>query len=276
MQKGVSHCYACEADCRKGLLSKIKPYGFTLFVKRYGEDVLLDCLERNEKNGVVYHREGIVGDYDDFSDVEALIAFIQTGKRSHSHGHTLYHASQTPGIKTLEPRVSNDKVPRIYFSEKRENTLVYLSNAVEKTCREDGFAHTGKWQKWASYGFTKDGLLHYAEYYENALEDTYKDVSGYIYAVKECDEMQRFTNIPGAYFSERPLPVVSCEFVPDALIALLEAEREGRIVITRYAELSDKMRDWIKRTTFDEYRNNESAPDYRYFLKKKFPFLSEE
>lgn len=276
MQKGVSHCYACEADCRKGLLSKIKPYGFTLFVKRYGEDALLDCLERNEKNGVVYHREGIVGDYDDFSDVEALIAFIQTGKRSHSHGHTLYHASQTPGIKTLEPRVSNDNVPRIYFSEKRENTLVYLSNAVEKTCREDGFPHTGKWQKWASYGFTKDGLLHFEEYYENALEDTYRGVSGYIYAVKECDEMQRLTNIPGAYFSERPLPVVSCEFVPDALIALLEAEREGRIVITRYAELSDKMRDWIKRTTFDEYRNNESAPDYRYFLKKKFPFLSEE
>jgi hypothetical protein len=188
----------------------------------------------------------------------------------------LYHASQTPNIKTLEPRVSNDNVPRIYFSEKRENTLVYLSNAVEKTCREDGFAHTGKWQKWASYGFTKDGLLRFEEYYENALEDTYKGVSGYIYAVKECDAVQRLTNIPGAYFSEHPLPVVSCEFVPDALNAMLEAEREGRIVITRYAELSDRMRDWIRRTTFDEYRNAESAPDYRYFLKKKFPFLSEE
>lgn len=32
-----------------GLLSKIKPYGFTLFAKRYGEETLLDCLERNEK-----------------------------------------------------------------------------------------------------------------------------------------------------------------------------------------------------------------------------------
>ena len=63
------------------MLAKIKPYGFTLFVKRYGEAELLDCLERNEKNGIVYHRQGIIGDYDDFDDVEELIRFIRTGKR---------------------------------------------------------------------------------------------------------------------------------------------------------------------------------------------------
>lgn len=80
-QKGLGHCYACGEDCRKGLLSKIKPYGFSLFAKRYGEQALLDCLERNERAGVVYHREGIVGDYDGFDDVEALIAFIKTGTR---------------------------------------------------------------------------------------------------------------------------------------------------------------------------------------------------
>lgn len=79
--KGLSHCYECGEACRKGLLGKIKPYGFTEFVRRYGEKELLDCLERNEKAGVVYHREGITGDYDDFDDVEKLIAFIRTGKR---------------------------------------------------------------------------------------------------------------------------------------------------------------------------------------------------
>lgn len=30
--------------------------------------------------GIVYHREGIVGDYDDFDDVEKLINFIETGR----------------------------------------------------------------------------------------------------------------------------------------------------------------------------------------------------
>ena len=80
-EKNLKHCYECGEDCRKQMLAKIKPYGFTLFVKRYGEADLLDCLERNEKNGVVYHRQGVTGYYDDFDDVEELIRFIQTGRR---------------------------------------------------------------------------------------------------------------------------------------------------------------------------------------------------
>lgn len=80
-EKGFSGCYVCEKDCKRGLLNKIKPYGFTLFIKRHGIERLLDCLEENEKRGILYHREGIIGDYDDFEDVEKLIAFIKTGKR---------------------------------------------------------------------------------------------------------------------------------------------------------------------------------------------------
>ena len=80
-EKHISHCYECSEDCQKGLLWKIKPYAFTQFVKRFGLEKLLDCLEENEKNGVVYHREGVNGDYDDFDDVEKLISFILTGKR---------------------------------------------------------------------------------------------------------------------------------------------------------------------------------------------------
>lgn len=79
--KSLNHCFECNQDCRKGILTKIKPYAFTLFAKRYGVDALLDCLERNENNGIVYHREGITGDYDDFDDVENLIEFIKTGER---------------------------------------------------------------------------------------------------------------------------------------------------------------------------------------------------
>lgn len=81
IEKQYAHCYDCKSTCRKGLLSKIKPYGFTVFVKRYGETELLDCLARNEKAGVIYHRGGVSGDYDAFDDVEQLIRFIKTGKR---------------------------------------------------------------------------------------------------------------------------------------------------------------------------------------------------
>ncbi len=81
IEKGISHCYYCEEDCRKGLLQKIKPYGFTLFVKRYGMRRLLDCLEVHEKRGVCYHREGITGDYDAFQNVEELISFILSAEK---------------------------------------------------------------------------------------------------------------------------------------------------------------------------------------------------
>lgn len=70
-----------------------------------------------------------------------------------------YHASQIGGIEVLEPRVSNHNAPLIYFSTKRENVLVYLSNAVEKYCKETGFPHSDKWHKWASYGFDANGIL---------------------------------------------------------------------------------------------------------------------
>ena len=62
------------------MLQKSKPCGFTLFARRYGEQALLDRLEQNEQNGVVYHRQGILGDYDGFEDSEELIRFLRTGK----------------------------------------------------------------------------------------------------------------------------------------------------------------------------------------------------
>ncbi len=80
MAKGISSCFQCESDCHKGLLSNIKPYVFTLFAKQYGLEALMGCLERNETNGIVYHRQGICGEYDDFDDVEELINFIKNGK----------------------------------------------------------------------------------------------------------------------------------------------------------------------------------------------------
>ena len=47
-----------------------------------------------------------------------------------------YHASKYGGLKTLKPHVSTHGKSWVYFSDKRENVLVYLSNAVEKYIKE--------------------------------------------------------------------------------------------------------------------------------------------
>lgn len=64
------------------MMARIRPLAFTQFARRYGEKELLDCLERNEQAGIVYHRDALCGDYDDFSDIEELIEFIKTDKRA--------------------------------------------------------------------------------------------------------------------------------------------------------------------------------------------------
>ena len=79
-EKYLDGCWQCgETSCRRGLLAKNKPYAFTLFIRRYGLDALLDRLEQKEAAGVVYHRQGITGDYDGFDDPDALVHFILNG-----------------------------------------------------------------------------------------------------------------------------------------------------------------------------------------------------
>lgn len=81
LDKKIDACYKCDnKDCNIGLLNKIKAKAFVEFIRRYSLEKLLECLENNEKKGIVYHRNGITGDYDDFDNIEDLIEFILSGE----------------------------------------------------------------------------------------------------------------------------------------------------------------------------------------------------
>lgn len=181
-----------------------------------------------------------------------------------------YHASNTKDITILEPRVSNHNIPLVYLSRKRENVLVYLSNAIQKYCMEQGLAYFGTWKKWASYGFDKDGIQRIEEYYPNALADTYKRVSGYIYYAETVEDSGLQTQIPDAVTSNKPVIVNGCEYVDDAYEAIIEAEKQGHIRILRYNEISDMKKRWLEKTIITEYEQATNHPDYRFFLKAKF------
>lgn len=181
-----------------------------------------------------------------------------------------YHASTVGDISILEPRISNHNIPLIYFSDKRENVLVYLSNAVEKVCKENDFPYNGTWKKWGPYGFDKDGRMRYEEYYPNAFMETYKGVSGYIYSCKNIKEKEFSLNIPNAYVSEVENVVDGCEYIEDAYEEILKAEREGLITIMRYEEFISRGEDWLRKVIREEYDGAIEHPEYRYFLEKKF------
>ncbi len=184
-----------------------------------------------------------------------------------------FHASPVEGIKILEPRVSNHNIPLIYFSSKREKVLVYLSNAVEKYCRETGYEYTGKWHKWGSYGFTQDGVLRLEEYYPNATMDTYKGVSAYIYSVSSIMDIKRLDEIPFAYISNHSVAVENCEYIADAYEAIMQAVADGKIILEKYEDISPGKKKWIENTMIQEYGDSQTTDEYRHFLKGKFPFI---
>ena len=187
----------------------------------------------------------------------------------------LYHVSSVANIIHLEPRVSNHGIPQVYFSAKRENTLVYLSNAVEKYCRETGFEYDGVWSKWGSYGFNEDGILRLEEYYPNAIEETYKGVPGYIYSTSLLTDGKALKDVPFSVTADHPVEVEDCEFVPDAYEAIMEAAADGKITILRYEDINEKMREFIIKSVREEYAAATEHPEYRHFLRGKFDFLSE-
>lgn len=64
-EKGLEGCWACkDFPCDAPMLQKVRVRAFGRFAREYGTETLLDCLEANERAGVAYHRDGLVGDYD--------------------------------------------------------------------------------------------------------------------------------------------------------------------------------------------------------------------
>ena len=184
-----------------------------------------------------------------------------------------YHASSVKGLKILEPRVSNHNKPLVYFSSKRENVLVYLSNAVEKYCKDNNYKHDGIWTKWAAYGFTKEGILEIQEYYHNATYDTYKGVSGFIYSVKDIDNIEKQQDIPYAFHTDKPVKINDCEYIEDAYEEILKEIKKGNIVIKKYDDFIKEKKDWLYKIIQKEYDESVNHPEYRYFLINKFPFI---
>lgn len=185
---------------------------------------------------------------------------------------TYYHASPTAGIKTLIPYSKENNGIFLYFSEKRENVLFYLGDAVKRYCLKTGYKHNGSFTKWTTYGFTADGKLIYEEYYKNAAQDTYRGVSGYIYKVQNPSGLQS-CGIPFAARADVPIKVTGCEFIEDAYDEILKAANAGLIILKKYEDLSEQRLIAIRNTVKSEFDNPSAGAEYQHFLRGKFPFL---
>ena len=98
-------------------------------------------------------------------------------------------------------------------------------------------------------------------------------MSGYIYGAERLPGGRALEDIPNAFVTPEPVRPDQCEFIPDAYEALLAAEKAGALRIVPYEQLSAQRREWIIKTIAAEYAGAEAHPEYRHFLKGKFPFL---
>jgi hypothetical protein len=58
---GIVLCGLACCLCSENMIYKIKARAFAEFARRYGAAELLGWLERNEKTGIICHREDIMG-----------------------------------------------------------------------------------------------------------------------------------------------------------------------------------------------------------------------
>ena len=165
---------------------------------------------------------------------------------------TYYHCSPTPGLTMLEPRKpgSFDKPSRVYMTTLLPMALMYSIQHYEYT-----------------YGYMKDGQICFDEYFPNALEFLYAGKRASLY---ECAPgPTETTKIPNEVTSGHPVPVIRETLIPDALEALLEQERRGALVIHRFHELPERMRNWIRETEANEIRSmdllNNPGPKADYY-----------
>lgn len=81
--KGLRGCWEClDSPCDKDMLAvdKIKMRAFVQCIKEDGIQKFIRYLEKNEKIGVVYHRVGVMGDYD-LSTEREVLSLLRQEKR---------------------------------------------------------------------------------------------------------------------------------------------------------------------------------------------------
>jgi len=79
--KGLKGCWECDEFPCGGMHDKVRVKAFVEFIKLNGEEKMMDCLDRNEKDGIVYHYPGkYEGDYDKCKTVDEVIEMLEGAK----------------------------------------------------------------------------------------------------------------------------------------------------------------------------------------------------
>lgn len=170
-----------------------------------------------------------------------------------------YHGSKTSGLKELRP-----------FTKTRatvKDACVYMTS-------DKALAALYIWDKpyyWFTYGFTKEGIVEYTEYFPDSLRYFYENRSGSIYTAEGEFEDASKAGIRTLFISRENVKITEEEFIADVFACILNLEKEGKIKIRRHYELSEKMLGFIRETVKSERESADCGTEQKRFLAEKFP-----
>ncbi|MCL2409058.1 MAG: hypothetical protein FWC96_05515 [Oscillospiraceae bacterium] len=130
-----------------------------------------------------------------------------------------------------------------------------------------------------TYGIREDGMPVYNESFKNGLLEFYGGVKGYIYTCNGDFEVDENTTIKHAVISKESVEIQDVDVVDDAYERILQYEKEGLLVITRYENLSEKQKAIDRHMLLDEIKELEllkGEHPLSEFVSAKFPEIWEE
>ncbi len=140
----------------------------------------------------------------------------------------VYHSSEVPGLKVLEPRPSTHKIPWVYATKDIATTAMYLGDNFDFICQT---------------GFSK-GKPYIWERFKGAFDLGYKNKKGSIYYLKPDTFKEGMTSFTPEVVSEVSVKVEKEIPINDVQEFLLNLEKEGKLRIFIFPSTPDgKPRD---------------------------------
>lgn len=180
---------------------------------------------------------------------------------------TYYHGTTVKDLDLLRPFASPDSnldYECVYLSANKAIAAIYIWN---------------KPFKWMSFDVRDDGVPVITESFPNHLAEFYDGVSGCIYTCDGDFIVDYAVGIKYAAISKAPVLIRECDFVANAYDRLLQYEKENKLIIKRYEELTQDIHEGRTKTVLKTIRNLnllEEKHPMSQFVKQKFPDLWEQ
>jgi len=176
-----------------------------------------------------------------------------------------YHGSTIPGLTELIPFTgpeNNLKKPCVYLTNNRQLAIHYIRDKRRL------------WQS-PTLDIREDGTLVYQEMFSGALEYMYKGVSGYVYHVSGDFGINTVPGVRFAAISDRNIPILDFEYIPDVYKAILSYADSGKFVYEHYEDLPrrrhEKIRELVLKWITDGGWINKPNEPMAVFYQEKWP-----